>query len=102
LPWRDVERDGSYVRFEALPMRPNAASLTEPDARIVGMGPAIGGLVDSHERLKVAGTRSSVSAGREPHTSPSHGLNADSCRSQPGSQALLGEPGWSLQPSPRT
>ena len=52
LPWRDVERDGSYVRFEALPMRPNAASLTDPDARIVGMGPAIGGPVDSHERLK--------------------------------------------------
>jgi hypothetical protein len=52
LPCRDVERDGSYVRFEALPMRPNAASLTDPDARIAGMGPAIGGPVDSHERLK--------------------------------------------------
>jgi hypothetical protein len=47
LPWCDVERDGSYVRFEVLPMRPNAASLTAPDARIVGMGPAIGGPVDS-------------------------------------------------------
>jgi hypothetical protein len=52
LPWRDVERDGIYVRFEALPMKPNAASLTDPDARIVGMGPLIGGPVDSHERLK--------------------------------------------------
>jgi hypothetical protein len=52
LPWRDVERDGFYVRFEALPMKPNAASLTDPDARVVGMGPMIGGLVDSHERLK--------------------------------------------------
>jgi hypothetical protein len=61
LPWRDVERDGSYVRFEALPMRPNAPALTNPDARIVGMGPVIGGpvdplvdslVVDSHERLK--------------------------------------------------
>jgi hypothetical protein len=52
LPWRDVERDGSYVRFEALPMRPNAAALTDPDARVVGMGPVIGGPVDSHERLK--------------------------------------------------
>jgi hypothetical protein len=61
LPWRDVEREGSYVRFEALPMRPNAAALTNPDARIVGMGPMIGGpvdpmvdslAVDSHERLK--------------------------------------------------
>jgi hypothetical protein len=46
LPWRDVEGDGSYVRFEALPMRPNAAALTDPDARIVGMGPMIGGPVD--------------------------------------------------------
>jgi hypothetical protein len=36
------------VRFEALPMKPNAAALTDPDARIVGMGPVIGGLVDSH------------------------------------------------------
>jgi hypothetical protein len=36
-PWRDVERDGICVRFEALPMRPNAALLTDPDARIVGM-----------------------------------------------------------------
>ena len=52
LPWRDVERDGIYVRFEALPMKPNAASLTDPDACIVGMGPMIGGPVDSHERLK--------------------------------------------------
>jgi hypothetical protein len=40
------------VRFEALPMKPNAASLTDPDARIVGMGPLIGGPVDSYERLK--------------------------------------------------
>jgi hypothetical protein len=52
LPWRDVERDGVYVRFEALPMKPKAASLTDPEARIVGMGPMIGGPVDSHERLK--------------------------------------------------
>jgi hypothetical protein len=52
LPWRDFDRDGIYVRFEALPMKPNAASLTDPDARIVGMGPVIGGPVDSHERLK--------------------------------------------------
>jgi hypothetical protein len=52
LPWRDFERDGFYVRFEALPLKPNAASLTDPDARVVGMGPVIGGLVDSHERLK--------------------------------------------------
>lgn len=29
-------------------MKPNAAALTDPDARIVGMGPVIGGLVDSH------------------------------------------------------
>ena len=33
-------------------MKPNAASLTDPDACIVGMGPMIGGPVDSHERLK--------------------------------------------------
>ncbi len=52
LPWHEFERNGIYVRFEALPMRPNAASLTDPDARIVGTGPAIGGVVDSHERLK--------------------------------------------------
>jgi SAM-dependent methyltransferase len=32
-----------------------------------------------------------VSAGREPHTSPYMALNADSCRSQPGSQAVVGE-----------
>jgi len=43
-----------------------------------------------------------VSAGREPHTSLHTALNADSCRSQPGSQALLGEARRSLQPSPRT
>ena len=44
------------MRFEALPMRPNAAALTNPDAHIVGMGPMIGGpvdpMVDSHQRLR--------------------------------------------------
>ncbi len=52
LPWRDFDRKGIHVRFEALPMRPNAASLTNPDARIVRLGPVIGGLVDSQQRLK--------------------------------------------------
>jgi hypothetical protein len=45
-------RDGIHVRFEARPMKPNAASLTNPNARIVGTGALIGGLVDSDERLK--------------------------------------------------
>ncbi len=52
LPRRDFVRKGIHVRFEALPMRPDAASLADPDARIVGLGPVIGGLVDSHERLR--------------------------------------------------
>jgi hypothetical protein len=52
LPRADFVRDGIHVRFEARPMKPNAASLTDPNARIVGTGALIGGLVDSDERLK--------------------------------------------------
>ena len=49
---RDFVRPGLHVRFRAIPMKPNAASLTNPHARIVGTGAVIGGFVDSDQRLK--------------------------------------------------
>jgi hypothetical protein len=52
LPSRDFRRSGIHVRLQALPMKPHAASYSDPDARVVGLGPVIGGLVDSHSRLK--------------------------------------------------
>ncbi len=48
----DFVRAGIHVRFQALPMKPDAASAGDPDARIVGTGAAIGGVVDSGERLR--------------------------------------------------
>jgi hypothetical protein len=52
LPWVDFVRDGIHIRFRAMPMEPDAGSLTDPDTRIMATGAAIGGLVDSGERLK--------------------------------------------------
>jgi hypothetical protein len=52
LPWHDFVRPGIHLRFIAMPMKPGASSLTDPDARIVGTGAAIGGVVDSGERLR--------------------------------------------------
>jgi len=52
LPRVDFIRDGIHIRLMAMPMKPDAGSLTDPDARIVATSAAIGGLVDSGERLK--------------------------------------------------
>jgi hypothetical protein len=54
LPFDEYVQGGIYVRFTARPMRPGAAASTDPDARIVGMGPATGGPVNSDVRLKNA------------------------------------------------
>jgi hypothetical protein len=54
VPAADFQRPGVHVRLRALPMRPGARSSTNPDARIVGAGPVIGGMVNSHLRLKRA------------------------------------------------
>jgi hypothetical protein len=46
-------RDGDIrIELRALPLRDDAASNTDPDAPLVAMGPVIGGMVDSHARLR--------------------------------------------------
>lgn len=45
---------GVEIEVTAVPMRKDAASKSDPDGRIVGIGPAIGGMVDSYLRLRVA------------------------------------------------
>jgi hypothetical protein len=52
LPVRVYEEDGVRIRLRFIPMRPDAAARTDPDARIVGTGPIIGGIVTTSERMK--------------------------------------------------
>lgn len=52
LPSAVYEADGIRVAVRFLPMNPGAASLTDPDARIVGMGAPIGGEVTTAARLR--------------------------------------------------
>jgi hypothetical protein len=52
LPSAIYEEHGVRALIEFVPMVPDAPSKTDPDARIVGMGPIIGGVVNSGERLK--------------------------------------------------
>jgi hypothetical protein len=52
LPTTDFIRPGIHVRLQALPMNPQAASSPRPGDRIASIGAAIGGQVNSHERLR--------------------------------------------------
>jgi hypothetical protein len=44
--------EGVRIRVRFITMRPGAAAVTDPDARIVGMGPVVGGVVLAAPRLK--------------------------------------------------
>jgi hypothetical protein len=56
--WTDLpmalyeDQEGVRIRVRFLPMKPDAARKTNPDARITGMGQTIGGWVNSGARLK--------------------------------------------------
>lgn len=52
LPARVYVRDGVRIQVTFLPMRKDAPAKSSPDGRIVGMGPVIGGMVNSGARLK--------------------------------------------------
>ena len=52
LPGAVYERDGVRIRMTFIPMRTGAPTKSDPDGNIVGMGPTIGGFVNSGERLK--------------------------------------------------
>ena len=52
LPQAVYDRDGVRIRITFIPMRTDAPAKSDPDARIVGMGPMIGGMVNAAERLK--------------------------------------------------
>lgn len=52
LPSAVFTAEGCRITTYFLPMRPDASARTDPDARIVGMGAAIGGMVNSGARLK--------------------------------------------------
>jgi hypothetical protein len=52
LPGAVYERDGVRIRMTFIPMRADAPTKSDPDGNIVGMGPTIGGFVNSGERLK--------------------------------------------------
>lgn len=52
LPTRVYDRDGVRIQVTFMPMRKDAPSKSSPDARIVGIGAAIGGMVNSGARLK--------------------------------------------------
>lgn len=45
-------RDGVRIRMNFLPMVAGARAKSDPDSRIVGTGPVIGGMVNSAERLR--------------------------------------------------
>jgi hypothetical protein len=79
LPCRDVERNGIHLRFEALPMKPNAASLTDPAGRIVGIIPVIGG---PDRRSRTAGLTGSCSPSPQ---RPARIWSPSKPRSRPGS-----------------
>jgi hypothetical protein len=46
------EEAGARIPVRFMPMGRDAPAKTDPDARIVGMGPTIGGVVNSGQRLK--------------------------------------------------
>jgi hypothetical protein len=52
LPSAVDEQGGVHVRASFVPMMANAKAKTDPEARIVGMGPVVGGFVNSSERLR--------------------------------------------------
>lgn len=52
LPTRLYDRDGVRIQATFIPMRKDAPAKSDPDGRIVGMGPAIGGMVNSGAWLK--------------------------------------------------
>jgi hypothetical protein len=52
LPLAVFTAGGCRITTHFFPMRPDAPARTDPDARIVGMGAAIGGMVNSGARLK--------------------------------------------------
>ncbi len=52
LPSAVYEQDGCVISIRFIPMRAGAAARSDRDARIVGMGPMIGGMVNSGARLK--------------------------------------------------
>jgi len=52
VPTAIYVKDEVRIRVRFIPMRAGAQALTDPDARIVGMGPAVGGMVLAASRLK--------------------------------------------------
>lgn len=52
LPSAIYCRDGVHIRMSFLPMVAGAGAKSDPDSRIVGTGPVIGGMVNSAERLR--------------------------------------------------
>lgn len=52
LPTAVYDRDGVRIRATFLPMNKDAGAKTNSDARIVGTGPAIGGMVNASDRLR--------------------------------------------------
>jgi hypothetical protein len=52
LPSAVYAGDGCRIVIRFIPMRPGAAARADPDARIVGTGPVIGGMVNSDLRLR--------------------------------------------------
>ncbi len=52
LPSAQYEHDGCRISVRFIPMRAGAAARRDPDARIVGMGPITGGMVNSGLRLR--------------------------------------------------
>jgi len=52
LPAFMYEETGVRIRVRFMPMRPDAPSRTNPDARIVSTGATIGGIVTTSERMK--------------------------------------------------
>lgn len=51
LPTKDYIAKDVHIRAEAWPIRQGAPSWTDPNFRLIGVGPAIGGIVDSHSRV---------------------------------------------------
>ncbi len=52
LPTALYERDGVRIRATFIPMKKDAPAKSNPDGRIVGTGPAIGGMVNAAGRLR--------------------------------------------------
>lgn len=52
LPSALYEHDGCRISMRFIPMRDGARTRTDPDGRIVGTGPVLGGMVNSGRRLR--------------------------------------------------